>query len=110
MVAAIATSTEEDNVTSEQAIMNCHVILVDFRNKGEMFRLTIEGNKDEILEYFYALSEDVRYVKNCKRHKKDKGTNVLPCGIVRNCKWECNKLDVMTKYNSRYVDARREVK
>lgn len=86
-----------------------HVLLVDFNDEGQLFRVTIEGNKEEILSYFYDLSNDVRFVKTANKHRNDKGCRVLPCGIVRACTWECNKYDTFSNYKSKYHDARKAV-
>jgi hypothetical protein len=86
-----------------------HVLLVDFNDEGQMYRVTIEGNKVAILEYFYGLSSDVRFVKTTTKHRNDKGCRKIPCGTIVACTWECDKMSTFNNYKTRYFDARRIV-
>ena len=86
-----------------------HVLLVDFNDAGELYRLTIKGNKVAILEYFYGLSSDVRFVKTTAKHRNDKGVRRIPCGTIVACTFECDKMSTFNHYKTRYFDARHSV-
>ena len=82
---------------------------MDFNDDGELYRVAIEGKKKPTLQYFYGISADVRFVKMADKRSSDNGCRVLPCGIVRACTWECDKMSTFSKYKSRYHDARKAV-
>ena len=79
-------------------------------NDGDVYRLGIEGDRDEILRYLYTLSPYVTFVKSSDApHKNERGKRRLPCGLVRCCKFEFEWLTTFMHGKLKAVDKRHTV-
>ena len=79
-------------------------------NDGNIYRLGIEGDPEEILQYLYTISTYVVFVKSSDDpHKNEKGCRMLPCGKVRCCSFEFDWANTFNKMRLREVDKRHTV-
>ena len=78
-----------------------HQILIDYRDSGDYFRISVESPKssDEVCRYFLKYSHDVRYWRSYEsRSKHDKGTRETPVGTLVSCAYFGTKVG----YNMRF--------
>ena len=86
-----------------------HQILLDYRDSGDYFRLSIESEEapKDILIYLQKYSKDVRYWRNYnERRKSEKGTRVTPVGTIVSCGYFGTK----TGYNMRFESSEYKLK
>lgn len=74
-----------------------HIFICDFNNEGHMYRVTVEGEREEILSFLQQYSNDVRYVKSKDKGKKDKGIRRIPCGIITGCTYYYDKINTFKR-------------
>lgn len=80
-----------------------HQILLDYRDSGDYFRISVESDRDthDILQYLQQYSHDVRYWRSYEsRSKQDRGTRVTPVGTLVSCAYFGTKIG----YNMRFQD------
>lgn len=78
-----------------------HQIVMDYRDSGDYFRISVESLKssDEVCRYFLKYSHDVRYWRSFDtRRNCDKGTRVIPVGTIVDCGYFGTKIG----YNMRF--------
>ena len=78
-------------------------------HQGDIYRLGIEGDLEEIRDYLYTLSSCVIFVKSSDApHKKERGTRKLLCGIVRCCSFEFDWANTFVRMKLNGVDERHQ--
>ncbi len=87
----------------------CHYLIFNYGNSGDYYRIAVESEltAEEVLEYFYGLSNCVIHVKTTdKPHKKERGNRKCDVGIIRACSFYTDAINTFNQKRLKGVDLR----
>lgn len=87
-----------DSVAQEQVRLN--EFLIDYCNEGHYFKLTIEGDTEDIKLFLHSVSNDVRFLGIRDRKVRGKKRRHLPCGVIHSCRYMYDKINTFVNRRS----------
>ena len=97
-------STPEEIQESNTQVYVLHVDM-----QGYIYRVSVLSEKtlEEVLEYFYQYSPDVRHITtDSEPYENEEGIRETPVGTIVACRFSRNKIKTFGNYETPYYDKR----